>query len=109
MNPRTRIIPRSAPLCRCTSAPLHLCASALCTSASSAPSASCAFLTNKSETLQTTASGDSRTIAAWRGGLRLTLSGHNLFNNEYYSEGDLELASPGAPRQILFTTSVTFK
>jgi hypothetical protein len=32
-----------------------------------------------------------------------------LFNNEYYSEGDLELASPGAPRQILFTTSVTFK
>jgi outer membrane receptor protein involved in Fe transport len=44
-----------------------------------------------------------------RGKLRFTLSGHNLFNNEYYSEGDLELASPGAPRQILFTTSVSFK
>lgn len=44
-----------------------------------------------------------------RGKLRFTLSGHNLFNNEYYSEGDLELASPGAPRQILFTTSVSFR
>jgi outer membrane receptor protein involved in Fe transport len=44
-----------------------------------------------------------------RGKLRFTLSGHNLFNNEYYSEGDSELASPGAPRQILFTTSVSFR
>jgi iron complex outermembrane recepter protein len=44
-----------------------------------------------------------------RGKLRFTLSGHNLFDNEYYSEGDLELASPGAPRQVLFTTSVSFR
>jgi iron complex outermembrane receptor protein len=44
-----------------------------------------------------------------RGKLRFTLAGHNLFNHEYYSEGDLELASPGAPRQILFTTSVSFR
>ena len=44
-----------------------------------------------------------------RGMLRFTLSAHNLFNNRSYSEGDLELASPGAPRQILFTTSVSFR
>ena len=44
-----------------------------------------------------------------RGPLRFTLSAHNLFNNEYCSEGDLELASPGAPRQILFTTSASFR
>ena len=44
-----------------------------------------------------------------RGKLRFTLAGHNLFNSEYYSEGDLELASPGAPRQILFTTAVSFR
>jgi outer membrane receptor for ferric coprogen and ferric-rhodotorulic acid len=48
--------------------------------------------------------------ATWRRErLRLTLSGHNLFNNEYCSEGDCELASPGAPRQILLTTSVSFR
>jgi iron complex outermembrane receptor protein len=48
--------------------------------------------------------------ATWRRGrLRLTLSGHNLFNNEYYTEGDSELASPGAPRQILLTTAVSFR
>ena len=48
--------------------------------------------------------------ATWRRGrLRFTVSGNNLFNNEYYSEGDLELASPGAPRQILLTTSVSFR
>ena len=44
-----------------------------------------------------------------RGRLRSTLSAHNLFNNEYYTEGDSELASPGAPRQVLFTTSVSFR
>jgi outer membrane receptor protein involved in Fe transport len=48
--------------------------------------------------------------ATWRRGrLRVTLSGHNLFNAEYYSEGDSELASPGSPRQVLLTTSVTFR
>jgi outer membrane receptor for ferric coprogen and ferric-rhodotorulic acid len=48
--------------------------------------------------------------ATWRRGrLRFTVSGHNLFSNEYYSEGDLELASPGAPRQILLTTSLSFR
>jgi iron complex outermembrane receptor protein len=48
--------------------------------------------------------------ATWRRGrLRLTLAGHNLFNNEFYTEGDSELASPGAPRQILLTTSVSFR
>ena len=41
--------------------------------------------------------------------LRFTLSGHNLFNTEYYSNGSDETADPGRPRQILFTTSVRVK
>ena len=48
--------------------------------------------------------------ATWRRSrLRVTLAGHNLFNSEYYSEGDSELASPGSPRQILLTTSIAFR
>jgi outer membrane receptor protein involved in Fe transport len=48
--------------------------------------------------------------ATWRRGrLRVTLSGHNLFNAEYYSEGDSELASPGSPRQILLSTAIAFR
>ncbi len=47
--------------------------------------------------------------ATWRRGpLRFTLSGHNLTNEEYYWTGG-ETADPGRPRQILFTTSVTFR
>ena len=44
-----------------------------------------------------------------RGPLRLTLSAHNLFNTEYYWNGDSETADPGAPRQVLFSVSVLVK
>ena len=47
-----------------------------------------------------------------RGRLRLTLSGHNLFNEEYYSSGAVESgesADPGRPRQVLLTTSIRFR
>jgi outer membrane receptor protein involved in Fe transport len=44
-----------------------------------------------------------------RGPLRLALSAHNLFNQQYYWNADGETADPGRPRQILFTTSVTLK
>ena len=44
-----------------------------------------------------------------RGPLRLTLSAHNLFNAEYYWNGDGESADPGAPRQVLVSTSVRFR
>lgn len=47
---------------------------------------------------------------SWRRGpLRLTLSGNNLLNQEYYWNADGETADPGRPRQILFTTSVRFR
>ena len=44
--------------------------------------------------------------------LRLTLSAHNLFNEEYFWNGDRALgesADPGRPRQVLLTTSVLFR
>ena len=44
-----------------------------------------------------------------RGRLRITFSGHNLLNEEYYSNSDGETADPGRPRQVLVTTSVRFK
>jgi len=44
-----------------------------------------------------------------RGPLRITLAGHNLFNSEYYWNGDGETADPGRPRQFLVTTSVRLK
>ena len=40
--------------------------------------------------------------------LRVTLSAHNLFDEEYYWNGDTSLgesADPGAPRQVLLTVS----
>ena len=42
----------------------------------------------------------------------LTLSGTNLFNEEYYWGGGssfAEVADPGRPRQVLFTTSFSFR
>jgi outer membrane receptor protein involved in Fe transport len=46
----------------------------------------------------------------WRSGpLRVTVSGHNLTNQEYYWNGDGETADPGRPRQVLVTTSVRWK
>jgi iron complex outermembrane receptor protein len=46
----------------------------------------------------------------WRRGfLRFTVSAHNLFNRQYYWNADDETADPGRPRQVLFTTSLTWK
>lgn len=48
--------------------------------------------------------------ATWRRGpLRVTLSAKNLFDEEYYWSGGSETLDPGAPRQVLVTTSVLFK
>ena len=48
--------------------------------------------------------------ASWRGGpLRVTLSAHNLFDEEYYWSGGSETLDPGRPRQVLLTTSFRFK
>jgi iron complex outermembrane receptor protein len=44
-----------------------------------------------------------------RGPLRITASSHNLFNSEYYWNGDGDTADPGRPRQFLVTTSVRLK
>jgi outer membrane receptor protein involved in Fe transport len=44
-----------------------------------------------------------------RGPLRVTLSAHNLFDEEYYWNGDGEVADPGRPRQVLVTTSFLFR
>jgi outer membrane receptor for ferrienterochelin and colicin len=47
-----------------------------------------------------------------RGPLRVTLSGHNLFNTEYFWNGDIssgQSADSGRPRQVLITTSFIFK
>ena len=44
-----------------------------------------------------------------RGPLRITLSGHNLLNQNYYWNADGETADPGRPRQILVTTSIRFR
>lgn len=53
------------------------------------------------------------TSVSWRRGpLRFTLSGHNLFDQKYFWNGDIsngESADPGRPRQILFTTSLILK
>ena len=48
--------------------------------------------------------------ASWRRGpLRVTLSAHNLFNEEYYWSGGDETVDPGRSRQVLVTTSFLFK
>ena len=47
---------------------------------------------------------------SWRRGpLRVTLSAKNLFDEEYYWSGGSETLDPGAPRQVLITTSFLFK
>ena len=47
---------------------------------------------------------------SWRRGpLRVTLSAKNLFDEEYYWSGGSETLDPGAPRQVLVTTSFLFK
>jgi len=43
------------------------------------------------------------------GRIRLTLSAHNLSNEEYYSNSGGESADPGQPRQVLLTTAIRFK
>lgn len=48
-------------------------------------------------------------ISWWHGPVRLTLSAHNLFNAEYYWNGDGEAADPGRPRQVLLTTAVVLR
>ena len=46
----------------------------------------------------------------WRRGLlRVTLSGRNLFNTEFYFDGNNESADPGPPRQVLLSTTVRFR
>jgi iron complex outermembrane receptor protein len=48
--------------------------------------------------------------ATWRKGpFRVTLSGTNLFDEEYYWSGGTETLDPGRPRQVLVTTSFLFK
>ena len=45
-------------------------------------------------------------------GIRLTLSAHNLLDEEYYWNGDTsraESADPGAPRQVLLSASFSFR
>jgi len=44
-----------------------------------------------------------------RGPLRITLSAHNLFDEEYYWSGGSETLDPGSPRRVLATASVLFK
>jgi outer membrane receptor protein involved in Fe transport len=48
--------------------------------------------------------------ASWRRGpLRVTLSGRNLFSQEYYFDANSESADPGPPRQLLVSTSIRFR
>jgi iron complex outermembrane receptor protein len=48
--------------------------------------------------------------ATWRRGpLRVTLSGRNLFSQEYYFDANSESADPGPPRQILLSTSIRLR
>jgi iron complex outermembrane receptor protein len=44
-----------------------------------------------------------------RGPLRVTLSGRNLFNSDYYFDGNEESADPGPPRQVLLSTTVRIR
>ena len=48
---------------------------------------------------------------SWQRGprLRVTLSAHNLLNEQDHWNGDGETADPGRPRQILVSTSVLFR
>ena len=45
--------------------------------------------------------------ATWqRGPLRITLSGRNLFSQEYYFDVGSTAADPGPPRQVLLSTTI---
>jgi outer membrane receptor protein involved in Fe transport len=45
--------------------------------------------------------------ATWqRGPLRVTLSGRNLFSEDYYFDVGSESADPGPPRQVLLSTAI---
>ncbi len=50
---------------------------------------------------------------SWRRGpMRITLAAHNLLDAEYLQGGDIRTfswADPGAPRQVLLTTSLTLR
>ena len=51
-------------------------------------------------------------VSWYLGPTRITLSAHNLLNEEYYWNGDTSRAEspdPGAPRQVLLTTSFSFR
>ena len=43
------------------------------------------------------------------GSLRVTLSGRNLFNSDYYFNGNRESADPGPPRQVLVSTTIRIR
>jgi iron complex outermembrane receptor protein len=48
--------------------------------------------------------------ATWRRGpFRLTLSARNLFDAEYYFDGNSESADPGPPRQVLLSTTIRIR
>ena len=48
--------------------------------------------------------------ATWRRGpLRVTLSGWNIFSEEYYFDANSESADPGPPRQILLSTTIRLR
>jgi outer membrane receptor protein involved in Fe transport len=48
--------------------------------------------------------------ASWRRGpLRVTLSGRNLFSQDYYFDANSESADPGPPRQLLVSTSIRLR
>lgn len=48
--------------------------------------------------------------ATWRRGpFRLTLSVRNLFDTEYYFDGNSESADPGPPRQVLLSTTIRLR
>lgn len=48
--------------------------------------------------------------ATWRRGpVRITLSARNLFDAEYYFDGNSESADPGPPRQVLLSTTIRLR
>lgn len=48
--------------------------------------------------------------ATWRrGDVRVTLSARNLFNAEYYFDGNSESADPGPTRQVLLSTTIRLR
>jgi len=52
------------------------------------------------------------TVTWRRGGLRITLATHNLFNEEYFRNGAVssgDSADIGRPRQLMLTTSFVFR